>query len=97
MVTYKATTKMELRDLGEDEDEDEDIWTEYETIFNDDMDGIAEKHAEYLYYNYDYYELRNDWGTDDYVIVVKDSNGNKKEFSICVEPVPHFRATELER
>ena len=73
-------------------------WEEYNPMFQSvDHEDIAKQFAEKMYHDCGLYELGEDWGNEDYAIVVKDENGVVKIFQIIIEYDPRFYAVEIER
>jgi len=60
-----------------------------------DMEYAVEKFAESRFSRDEMCECGNDWGDEDYAIVVEDMEGNKKLFQIFVETRPHFSSVEV--
>ena len=61
-----------------------------------DMEHAVEMFAESRYSRDEMYECGEDWGDEDYAIVVEDTEGNKKLFQIFVHIQPHFSSGEIE-
>ena len=78
------------------EGKEDATWEEYEQKYSyEDHEDIAQRFAKKMYHECDLYELGNDWGDEDYAIVVKDENGVVKIFQLFVEYEPRFSASEI--
>lgn len=69
---------------------------EWHTITATRIEYAAEMFAESRYSGDEMYECGEDWGDEDYAVVVEDMEGNRRLFQIFVSMQPHFSSVEVE-
>jgi len=88
--TYYCCLKEDY-DQGLDEE-----WWETNHVF--DHENAAEMYAEEIFHDRDMYELEDDWGTEEYSVVVRKFGEDEVKFiQIFIEMVPSFSGVEIKK